>query len=163
MSSPLYPPNLLLLLHFFSQWMVMFYDLISCSLSWLFPLCYQPPNSSILIPKYFLNLSTNLYSMASTMGQMPIVSHVDNWNNSLAIFSFSRSSLTQISRWQLCYHATIDLFVTIWTMPFLVVQLVKNLPETRETWLWSLGWDDPLEKGKSTYSRILAWGIPRTV
>ena len=138
----------------------MFSDLISWSLSWLFPLCYQPPNLSILIPKYFLNLSTNLYSMATTMGQMPIVSHVDNWNSSLAIFSFSRPSLTQISQWKSCHYATIDLCVTIWTMPFLVVQLVNNLPEMRETWVWSLGWDNPLEKGKGTHSRILAWRIP---
>ena len=157
--STVYPPNLLLLRHFFSQWKVMFSDLISWSLSWLFPLCYQPPNLSILIPKYFLNLSTNLYSMATTMGQMPIVSHVDNWNSSLAIFSFSRPSLTEISQWKSCHYATIDLCVTIWTMPFLVVQLVNNLPEMRETWVWSLGWD-PLEKGKGTHSRILAWRSP---
>ena len=33
----------------------------------------------------------------------------------------------------------------------------------RETWVWSLGWDDPLEKGKATYSSILAWRIPWTI
>ena len=33
----------------------------------------------------------------------------------------------------------------------------------RETWIWSLGWEDPLEKGKGTHSIILAWGIPWTV
>ena len=32
----------------------------------------------------------------------------------------------------------------------LVAQLVKNLPAMRETWVWSLGWEDPLEKGKAT-------------
>ena len=42
----------------------------------------------------------------------------------------------------------------------LVAQMVKNLPEMWETWVWSLGWDDPLEKGMTTYSNILAWGIP---
>ena len=41
-----------------------------------------------------------------------------------------------------------------------VTQLVKNLPAMRETWVQSLGWEDPLEKGKDTQSRILAWGIP---
>ena len=39
-------------------------------------------------------------------------------------------------------------------------QLVKNLPAMRETWLRSLGWEDPLEKRKATYSNILAWRIP---
>ena len=32
-----------------------------------------------------------------------------------------------------------------------------------ETWVWSLGWEDPLEKGKTTNSSILAWRIPWTV
>ena len=38
----------------------------------------------------------------------------------------------------------------------LVAQLVKNLPATWETWIPSLGWEDPLEKGKATHSSILA-------
>ena len=42
----------------------------------------------------------------------------------------------------------------------LVAQLVKNPPAMRETWVWSLGWEDPLEKGKATHSSILAWRIP---
>ena len=45
----------------------------------------------------------------------------------------------------------------------LVAQLVKNPPATWETWVPSLGWDDPLEKGKATHSSILAWRIPWTV
>ena len=45
----------------------------------------------------------------------------------------------------------------------LVAQLVKNLPAMQETWVWFLGWEYPLEKGKATHSRILAWRIPRTV
>ena len=39
----------------------------------------------------------------------------------------------------------------------LVVQLVKNPPARWETWVRSLGWKDPLEKGKATHSSILAW------
>ena len=38
----------------------------------------------------------------------------------------------------------------------LVAQLVKNLPAIRETWVRSLGWEDPLEKGMATHSSILA-------
>ena len=48
-------------------------------------------------------------------------------------------------------------------MASLVAQLVKNLPAMCETWVWSLGWEDPLEKGKATHSSILAWRIPWTV
>ena len=40
-----------------------------------------------------------------------------------------------------------------------VAQLAKNLPAIRETWVRSLGWEDPLEKGKATHSSILAWRI----
>ena len=48
-------------------------------------------------------------------------------------------------------------------MAFLVVQLAKNLPAMQETWVQSLGWEDPLEKGKATHSSILAWRIQWTV
>ena len=43
----------------------------------------------------------------------------------------------------------------------LVAQLVKNPPAMRKTWAQSLGWEDPLEKGKATHSTILAWRIDR--
>ena len=42
----------------------------------------------------------------------------------------------------------------------LVAQLVKNLPAMQATWVWSLGWEDPLEKGTTTHSSILTWTIP---
>ena len=42
----------------------------------------------------------------------------------------------------------------------LVAQMVKNLPAMLETWVRSLGWEDPLEKGMATHSSILAWRIP---
>ena len=45
-------------------------------------------------------------------------------------------------------------------MASLVAQLVKNPPTMWETWVRSLGWEDPLEKGKATHSSILAWRIP---
>ena len=47
-------------------------------------------------------------------------------------------------------------------MIVLVAQTVKNLPAMRETWVWSLGWKEPLEKGKATLSSILAWRNPWT-
>ena len=45
----------------------------------------------------------------------------------------------------------------------LVAQLIKNPPAVQETWVRSLGWEDPLEKGKATCSSILAWRIPWTL
>ena len=43
---------------------------------------------------------------------------------------------------------------------FLVAQLVKNPSAMWETWVGSLGWEDPLEKDKATLSSILVWRIP---
>ena len=42
----------------------------------------------------------------------------------------------------------------------LVAQMVKNLPAMQETWVPSLGWEDPLEEGMATHSSFLAWRIP---
>ena len=43
-----------------------------------------------------------------------------------------------------------------------VAQTVKNLPARQETWVRSLGWEDPLQKEMATHSNILAWEIPST-
>ena len=50
-----------------------------------------------------------------------------------------------------------------YSLASLVAQLVKNPPAMRETWVQSLDWEDPLEKGKATHSSILAWRIPWTI
>ena len=42
----------------------------------------------------------------------------------------------------------------------LMDQMVKNPPASRETWVPSLGWEDPLEEGTATHLNILAWRIP---
>ena len=42
----------------------------------------------------------------------------------------------------------------------LVAQMVKNSPSMRETWVFSLGWEDTLEKGMVTHSSLLAWRVP---
>ena len=44
----------------------------------------------------------------------------------------------------------------------IIAQLVKNLPTMQETWVQSLGQEDPLEEGMATHSSILAWRIPWT-
>ena len=45
----------------------------------------------------------------------------------------------------------------------LVAQLVENLPAMRETWVQSLGWEDPLERGTAAHSSVLAWRTPETI
>ena len=50
----------------------------------------------------------------------------------------------------------------IQTWVSLVAQMVKNLPAMWETWVQSLSWEDPLEKGTAIHSSILAWSIPWT-
>ena len=47
-------------------------------------------------------------------------------------------------------------------MASLVAQRINRLPAMRETWVRSLGWEDPLEKEMATHSSILAWRIPWT-
>ena len=44
----------------------------------------------------------------------------------------------------------------------LMAQMIKNLPAMQETWIQSLGWEDPLEKEMTTHSIILVWRIPWT-
>ena len=51
--------------------------------------------------------------------------------------------------------------IVLWWVS-LVAQMVKNLPAPQETWVQSLGREDPLEKGMTNHSSILAWRIPRT-
>ena len=55
--------------------------------------------------------------------------------------------------------------ISKYTKGFTGNTVAKNLPvnaETQETWVWSLGWEDPLEQEMATHYSILAWKIPRT-
>ena len=53
-------------------------------------------------------------------------------------------------------HSKYEFFENMVTGTSLVAQMVKNLPAMQETWVRSLGWEDPLEKGMATHSSILA-------
>ena len=57
-------------------------------------------------------------------------------------------------------HTYITHIYFIYLGASLVAQMVKNLPAMQETQVWSLGWEDPLEKRMATHSGILAWRIP---
>ena len=60
-----------------------------------------------------------------------------------------------------CYHLTLKLFMKDYRrLTSLVAQMVKHLPIMQETWVPSLGQEDPLEKEMATHSSTLAWKIP---
>jgi len=60
----------------------------------------------------------------------------------------------------MCIYAYIYIHIYIYILTSLVAPSVKSLPEMWETWVRSLGWEDPLEKEMATHSIILAWRIP---
>ena len=69
----------------------------------------------------------------------------------------------------MCVYIYIYIYVCIYILSTttvfrasLVAQMAKNLPAMQETQVQSLGWKDPLEKGLTTHSSILAWRIPWT-
>ena len=53
-------------------------------------------------------------------------------------------------------------FNSWWFLGFPGASVVRNPSVMQKTWVWSLGWEDPLEKGMATHSSILAWDIPWT-
>jgi len=55
-----------------------------------------------------------------------------------------------------------SVLINIYQPASLVAQTLKDLPAMWEIWVWSLVWEDPLEKGMATHSSILAWRIPQT-
>ena len=70
-----------------------------------------------------------------------------------------RHRIDKKSRCSLHYFSfQIYFFINDWAS--LVSQMVKNLPEMQETWVQSLGQEDPLEEGMATHSSVLAWRIP---
>ena len=88
------------------------------------------------------------------------------------LFSSYTTTISEIDNLQGSIESTVNstqyfvnnlrLFYDIY-IAYLVAQLVKNPPAMQETWVRSLGWEDPLEKGMANNSSILAWRIPRTV
>ena len=60
----------------------------------------------------------------------------------------------------LCFCGTLDMYPLERLRPSLVAQTVKRLSAMQETWVQSLGWEDPLEKEMAAHSSVLAWKIP---
>ena len=68
----------------------------------------------------------------------------------------------KINPFNMCSSVTFSIFTRLCNQGFSVAQMVKNLPTMWETWVWYLGWEDPLEEGMVTHASILAWRIPWT-
>ena len=73
------------------------------------------------------------------------------------VFSFLRDSLPPK-----CPYLQNEMLPTLSVEASLVAQMVKNPPAMQETWVQSLGWEDPLEQDMATHSSILAWRMPWT-
>ena len=73
---------------------------------------------------------------------------------------FHHTEIPQMLKHPLLFDDFMSLLTTLWAS--LVAQLVKNSPAMQETWVRSLGREDPLEKKMATHSSILTWRIPWT-
>ena len=134
------------------HWVVYWWPFLSCSdYDWLscwdpiptrvLVLCVGPlnitvPRGQLLagIPAYFLGLN------APSPFTCP-------WDTS------GPSTSSHLTWWQIFTSSCV-----LWVS--LLAQVVKNLPAVRETWVWFLGWEDPLEEGMAIHSSLLAWRIP---
>ena len=86
--------------------------------------------------------------------------------NNASLFPLTNSDLKSLILWYLfkCFSILNRDLLTLYSKEwaFLVAQAIKRLPAMQETWVWSLGREDPLEKEMATHSSILAWRIPWT-
>ena len=116
---------------------------------WLYPMAEHHVSGHIVLQWWKCSIIV-LFDMVTTSGHCV----TEMWLEKLKkwIFNFIRP----YSIYTLQPH-----IARIWAS--LMAQLVKNPPSMWETWVWSLGWEDPLEKGTATHSRILAWRISWTI
>ena len=112
-----------------------------------------------VIPDFFFSLT-----LSCTMFLFHVIFHC-LMQKSLSIADSSSLILARGKAWfQFMSSSTLTGGYPLqYSWAFLVDQLVKNPPAMRETWLWSLVWEDPLEKGTAIHSSILAWRIPWTI
>ena len=103
----------------------------SCGHCWVFQICWHIEYST------FTASSFRIWNCSTGMPSLPLA---------LFVVMLPKVHLTSYSR-------------VLLTPKDLVDQMVKNLPSMLETWVLSLGWEDPLEKGMATQSSILAWRI----
>ena len=89
-------------------------------------------------------------------GNLPKSGNIEPWSPALQADSLSSEPI-YINTY---VYSIIGNFCCWISRASLVAQIVKNLPAMWETWVWSLGWKDPMEKGMATLLSILVWRIP---
>ena len=105
---------------------------------------------------------TDLVSDAIVVPFLECPTHVTAW---CVVMLASPCSIMHLGFIHIVESVRSLLFLLLSSIPLwssLVAQLVKNLPAMPETWVRSLGWEDPLEEGMATHFSILAWRIPWT-
>ena len=80
----------------------------------------------------------------------------------LPLFSIYRQKIPPLEISQSMKITALDALLVVQTYVSLVAQTIKNPPAVQETWVRSLGQEDPLEKGMATHSSIITWRIPWT-
>ena len=119
----------------------------SCLSSWW---CH-PTISSSVVP-----FSSHLQSFPAS-GSFLVSQLFTSDGQSIGVFSFSISHSNEYSRLISALYLSELTWNSLWT-----VTVVKNWPAMQETWVWSLGRKDPLEKEMANHSSILAWEALRT-
>ena len=110
------------------------------------------------LPNIIRLVATALYTMKeSSMGNIHVIDFFKIENG----LSASSSSLEKCEMHMWSNNHIYHMLDTVLN-PSLLTQTVKNLSGMQETQVWTLGWEDPLEKGKVMHFRILAWRIPWT-
>ena len=117
----------------------------------------------------YYNSLTLLFGSHLTFSGLTIIHGLSHgsqlWQTHLSVIPFSFLSPSHPHP-----HYSFWLFIIVWCylsiivlcyLASLVTQLVKNPPAMWETWVQSLGWEDPLGKGKASHSSILAWRVPQ--
>ena len=142
----------------------------SCGLCWVFQICWHIEcsaftassfriwNSSTGIPSPPLALFVVMLSKAHLTSRSSMSG--SRWVITPSWLSWSWRSFLYSSSVYSCHLFLISSASVRWF--YLVAQTVKNLPAIQETWVWSLGQKDPLQKGMAIHSNILAWRIPWT-
>ena len=116
-----------------------------------------PPTEYILITKWRIIKSSKITSLV--VWQIKVTCHMIGGNkNAISWLWYSTKGIAWIESTGEGISYPLQ---SSWAP--LAAQLVKNPPAMWETWVWSLGWGDPLDKRKATHSSIVAWRIPCTV
>ena len=123
---------------------------------------YNPPGSSVHGNSPGKNIGMGCHALLQgiflTQGLNPCLLHLLHWQEgSLPLAPPGKPIIYNGNTCNFVFYFTTLLYAS------LVAQLVKNLPAMQETWVQSLCWEDPLEKGKATHSSILSWRILWTI